>query len=375
VVKRGMVIVTVLALALLALGCGGGGDLPEGGVGQVGEVTITQEQLDAKVAEIQGQLQGQVPTKEESPEEFAQFEKQVLDYLITLEVVTQKAPELDVAVTDGDVDQQLEQIKTMFGGDEAKFEEALQEQNLTLESLKKNLREQELIKKVIEAVTADAEVSDDEVAAKYEENKDQYQVDETRKTRHILFSPGTVSDGGNADDQEWQAAKEEADQVRKEIMSGGDFGELAKEHSDDPGSKPQGGDLGNVGRGMMVPEFDEATFSLEKDAISEPIRTQFGYHLIQVQEINPAGTRSLDEMKEQLRAQLEDEKKREIWEDWLAEQRDALDVEVKDGMELTTTTLAPADEEAGGEEPAETPETPETPADEEESVTTTTSAE
>jgi foldase protein PrsA len=361
-----MVLLTVLALALLALGCGGG-DLPEGGVGKVGETVITQEQLDAKVAEIQAQLQGQVPNKEDSPDEFAQFEKQVLDYLVTLEVANQKAPELDVTVTDEDVDAQIEQIKGMFGGDDAKFDEALQQQNLTLDSLKKNLREQELIKKVIEAVTKDVEVSDEELQTEYDENKDQFEVDETRKTRHILFSPASLSEnpGGNASDEEWAAAKEEADKVRKEIMGGGDFSELAKEYSDDPGSKDRGGDLGNVSRGMMVPEFDDATFTLDKDAVSEPIKTQFGYHLIQVQEINPSATRSFEEMKEQLRSQLEDEKKREMWEEWLAEQKEALDVEVKEGMQLTTTTL-PADGAEGteGEEPAETPDTTEAEAPE-----------
>lgn len=375
VIKRGIVLLVIVALAVLAYGCGD--DLPDGAAAKVGDTIITNEQLDTRVKEIQAQLGGQVPTKEEDPEKFAEFEKQVLDYLITLEVVTQKAGELEVSVGDEDVNAQIEQIKQMFGGDEAKFEEALKNQNMTLDALKKNLREQELIKKVIEVVTKDVKVSDEDIQAKYDENIESYKVDETRKTRHILFSPGKISEDPSqqASDAEWEAARQEAEKVRKQILDGGDFAELAKQNSDDPGSKPTGGDLGEVSRGTMVPEFDEATFALEKGKISEPVKTQFGYHLIEVQEISPPTTRSLEEVKDLIRQELEDEKKREAWEAWVKSSKDDLNVQVKEGLELTTTTTAgeatSTTVAAGDEAPTETTAATETTTVNQETTTST----
>jgi len=344
VFRKLLVAAGILVLALLAFGCGGE-ELSSDLAAKVGETEITVDQLDTRVAEIQSQLGEQVPTEEQDPEGFETFRQQVLDYLITVELVNQKAAEAGLTVSDEEVDAQVEQIKSMFGGDETKFEEAIAEQKLTVAELRDNLREQELIKKMIEEATKDVSVSQEEVKASYEERKESLQVGETRKMRHILFSPGSLAEepGAKVTEAEWQAALEEAQQVREEIMGGADFAEMAKQHSDDPGSKEEGGDLGNVQRGTMVPEFDDAVFSLEEGAISEPVKTQFGYHLIQVQEINPERTPSLEEVQEALKAELEDEAKRVAWEDWLKNTREELNVVVQEGLEYVTTTTEAAD--------------------------------
>ncbi len=351
VFRKLLVVAGILVLALLAFGCGGE-ELSSDLAAKVGDTEITVDQLDTRVAEIQAQLGEQVPTEEQDPEGFETFRQQVLDYLITVELVNQKAAEAGIEVSEEEVDTQVEQIKGMFGGDDAKFEEAIAEQNLTVPELRDNLREQELIKKMIEEATKDVSVSQEEVEAAYEEKKDSLQVGETRKTRHILFSPGSLAEepGAEVTDAEWQAALEEAQQVREEIMGGADFAEMAKQHSDDPGSKEEGGDLGNVQRGTMVPEFDETVFSLEEGAISEPVKTQFGYHLIQVQEINPERTPSLEEVQEALKAELEDEAKRVAWEDWLKSTREELNVVVQDGLEYVTTTTEAVDATAATDE-------------------------
>ncbi len=352
VFKKVLAAAGIVVLALLAFGCGGE-ELSSDLAAKVGETEITVDQLDTRVAEIQAQLGEQVPTEEQDPEGFEIFRQQVLDYLITVEVVNQKAAEAGLEVSDEEVDTQVEQIKGMFGGDDAKFEEAIAEQNLTVEELRGNLREQELIKKMIDEATKDVEVSQEEIEASYEEKKESLQVGETRKTRHILFSPGSLAEepGAEVTEAEWQAALEEAQQVREQITGGADFSEMARQHSDDPGSKEEGGDLGNVQQGTMVPEFDETVFSQEAGVISEPVKTQFGYHLIQVQEINPERTPSLEEVQEALKAELEDEAKRVAWEDWLKSTREELDVVVQEGLEYVTTTTE------AGEQPADDPDT------------------
>ncbi|GAB4243870.1 MAG: peptidylprolyl isomerase [Thermoleophilia bacterium] len=348
--KKWFALFGLLVVLVAATGCPEGtADLPEGAVAQVGETVITRADLDQRIAEIQDQLGEQVPTEEDNPEAFEVFEQQVLDYMVTVEVVKQKAEEMGIEVTETEVEEQVEQIKSMFGGDEQAFEEAIAEQNLTPEKLRENLTEQALITKVIEEVTADVEVSDEEIASKYEEDPEHYKVGESRKTRHILISPEGMDSGSGEEisEEQWEAARQEADQIREEITGGGDFAELAKEHSDDPGSAEQGGDLGNITPGSMVPEFDEKVFSLEEGAVSEPVRTQFGWHIIQVLEINPERTLELDEVSDGIRAELLDQKKREAWEQWLAEAKEDLNVVIAEGLEYVTTTTTVPEAESG----------------------------
>ena len=129
---------------------------------------------------------------------------------------------------------------------------------------------------------------------------------------------------------------------------------MAKQHSDDPGSADLGGDLGEVmANGMMVQEFEDATFALEVGKISEPVRTQFGYHLIQVQEVTEGRTMTLDEVREQIKAALLDEKKRAEWDAWLTEARAQVGVVYRDDLAPLTTEAIGTDEEGDGEAPGE----------------------
>ncbi|MBY0506666.1 MAG: peptidyl-prolyl cis-trans isomerase [Bryobacteraceae bacterium] len=125
--------------------------------------------------------------------------------------------------------------------------------------------------------------SEADLQAYYEKNKDQYQK---VKARHILLrfkgSPVPVKEGQKDLTKEEALAK--AQELKKAIEGGADFAELAKKESDDAGSGANGGDLGAFGRGMMVPPFEQAAFSLPIGKTSDPVESQFGYHIIQVQE-------------------------------------------------------------------------------------------
>lgn len=338
-IKKCAVAAVLLVLAAAALGCGGG-DLPKDAAAQVGETVITTADLDARVAEIQAQMPGKTPDPATDKEGFKQFQAQVLDYMITLEVLGQKSAELGVTITDEDVQAQLDSVKQMFGGDEAAFEAALKEQNLTLDQLLKNLRERELLNKAAEAATKDVTVSDEAIAAYYDEHKADFEKPASRTARHILFAPG---EGGDAQaehtDAEWETARAEAEAARKRIMDGEDFATVARELSEDPGSKEQGGDLGEVSKGVMVPAFEEAVFSMAAGEVSQPVKTQFGYHVIKVESVNEARQQTLDEVKEQIKAQLLDEAKKTTWETWLKDAKTALKVVIGADY-VTTTTLA-----------------------------------
>lgn len=149
-------------------------------------------------------------------------------------------------------------------------------------------------------------VGDDEIRAYYEANREQFTQQERVRARHILLR---VEDPSQADAVEARLAD-----VRARIEAGEDFAALAAELSDDPSSKARGGDLGFFGRGAMVPEFEQAAFDAAPGELVGPVRTNFGFHLIEVLERQPGGTRTLDEAREEIQARLVAERAAELAE-------------------------------------------------------------
>jgi peptidyl-prolyl cis-trans isomerase D len=142
-------------------------------------------------------------------------------------------------------------------------------------------------------------VSSEQIAQYYQGHQKDFQVPEGVKVRHILIKVPT-----GADAKTDAAAKQKADNLLKQIKSGSDFATLAKANSDDPGSKEQGGDLGLIQRGVTVPEFEKTAFGLQPGQVSDVIKTQFGYHIIKVEEKQTAHLKPLDEVKAQILATL-----------------------------------------------------------------------
>ncbi len=147
------------------------------------------------------------------------------------------------------------------------------------------------------------QVTDAEVQAYYKQHQDEYQVKDQVKVRHILIA---VPQGADAKTD--AAAKAKAEDLLKQIKQGGNFAELASKNSDDPGSKAQGGELGWLDRGKTVPEFDKEAFSLAPGQTSGVIKTQFGYHILQVEDKKTAHERPLDEVKPEIVPVLEQQK-------------------------------------------------------------------
>ena len=166
----------------------------------------------------------------------------------------------------------------------------------------KLLRENTLANAQLEKMRESIKISDAEAKAKYDERKAQL---ERAKARHILIafqgSPAAPAEGALTDD----AAKAKAEEIRTKIANGADFVELAKAESHDTVSGANGGDLGEFSRGQMVPEFDQAVFTAKAGELAPVVRTQFGYHVIQVQE---KGLVPFEEVREQIETELRQEK-------------------------------------------------------------------
>lgn len=179
-----------------------------------------------------------------------------------------------------------------------------------LDKLRKKILAQKLLEAKIIEKTA---VTEDEAKKYYEENKSQYTAPEQVNAAHILIS---VKDWNN--EAEVKAAQEKAETLLKQIKGGEDFAEAAKENSDCP-SRTKGGELGFFYKGQMVPEFEEAAFSLNKGELSGIVKTKFGYHIIKVIDKKPSKQKDFSEVKDEIEEQLLKEKQKEAFDKYSSE--------------------------------------------------------
>ena len=176
-----------------------------------------------------------------------------------------------------------------------------------LESVTKEILTSMAMNKALGDVT----VTEEDAKKYYDENKDAFSVPPTVSARHILVS-----------------TEEEANKVREEINNGLSFADAAMKYSSCP-SKEQGGNLGEFSKGMMVPEFEKASFDAEIGAISEPVKTQFGYHLIVVDSKNEGSVKSFEEVKNSVVNELLKKAQHKKYEDLLQQLEGKYGVERK----------------------------------------------
>lgn len=320
-IKKLLLVLSMLVLAVVLAGCGG---LPKSAVAEVDGKVITREDLDKAVEELKAQYGDSLPASD-TPE-YAEVQKQVAERLVNEEILWFEADKLDLTVTDEEINQQLDQYKEQSGGEDA-FNQKLEENNLTIDRLKDQIRKSLLFQKLYPEVTKDAEPVTDEQALKYyNDNPTQFQQPEMRTVSHILVADEAT-----------------ANAVKTRLDAGEDFATLAKEVSTDPGSKDKGGDLGEVpteGSGF-VPEFETAMNTLAVGQVSAPVKSSFGFHVIKVTAVKPAGTQTFEEVKEELKQGLVMENERVAFEAWFEGVKGNYTVEYAEEFRPAPTNTTP----------------------------------
>ncbi|HOB23178.1 MAG TPA: peptidyl-prolyl cis-trans isomerase [Bacillota bacterium] len=220
---------------------------------------------------------------------YAEMEKQVgaqiLQNMIIESLIMQEVERLKLSITDADIAQQLEMLRMQFPNEQS-FQYALM--GMSQENLYAQLKIQAALWKL---GTRNVKVTEEEMKQYYEENKDDYKEPETVRARHILVK-----------------TEEEAKKIIEALDAGEDFAELAKAHGLD-GTKDRGGDLGYFSYEEMVPEFSAAAFALEVGQYTkEPVQTQFGYHVIKLEERNEEKQYTLEEVKDSVQLAILSEK-------------------------------------------------------------------
>ena len=306
--KISRLVLLLCALVTIALaGCGGDEDVPADAVAVVDGEEISRSDYEALINQAKKSYANQ---KREFPaagsQEFQTLRNQAVQFLVQREQFEQEAGELDVEVTEKQLDARLTQIqKQYFGGDKAKYEKQLKDQGVTAKQVRDEIRAQLFSERIFARVTREVKVTDQQIEDYYAKNKAQYSQPESREVRHILVK-----------------TKARADDLAAQLESGGDFAALAKQFSQDTGSKANGGKL-TISKGQTVAPFDKAAFALKKNEISAPVKTEFGFHIIQpLSETKPAKVTPLKEVKASIRQQLQQTEKNEAMTKWVDELKD-----------------------------------------------------
>lgn len=230
---------------------------------------------------------------------------QVLDSMIALKIVNLEAAKQNIVVNEEEVQAELQKYYDYYGGEEA-FKETLKASGHTIQDVREdtvaNLQVEKLLEKNIT-------ISDEEIQTYFAENQDSFAKPEQIRASHILVEN-----------------LERANEVKTKLNGGADFAQLAREYSNDTSNKDSGGDLGYFAQEQMVAEFDEAAFSLAIGEVSDPVQTDYGYHIIKVTDKKAAEPPNYENSKDEIRKTLLEEKTQAAYAGWMDELMQQYDV-------------------------------------------------
>jgi foldase protein PrsA len=318
--------VAALATSILCLafaGCSGGGS-SGGDVASVNGQKIGRAEYDAKLEAL--------------PQA-----KAVLNQMVQGALIEQYARDNHIDVSDADVQKKEDDIKAKYPP--GQFESILKAQNLTEDDVKRILRQQATLEK---AVSANIKVSDADIKAYLDKNHATLDTSEQVRARHILV-----------------ADEKTADMIEAKLKAGGNFADLAKQYSTDPSSKAKGGELGFFSKGQMVAPFQDAAFKQPINAVGPPVKSPFGWHIIQVEERKPAHVATLADTSDKIKTILTTQQQQQQMPTFLAGLRSKANIQIYDDkLKDAIPPAAPPQPSASGAAPAASGAAPAaTPAD------------
>lgn len=249
--------------------------------------------------------------------------KRTVDRLIDEHLIEKEIEGVKTEISQEEIDKEFNKFKERFPNEQA-FEAFLTRNGLTADEMKKNLKKDLKLRQIL-SEKYDIEVTEKDAKEFYDKNKARFERPEQVKARHILITTEKGADQATLD-----AAKEKAEKIAKEAKKPGtDFAELAKKESQGP-SASRGGDLGYFARRRMDPKFSEAAFNLKPGEISDPVKTNFGYHIIKVEDHKEASTVPYEEAEEKIMVQLERQQTRDAMKKFLDELKKDAKIERKE---------------------------------------------
>jgi peptidyl-prolyl cis-trans isomerase C len=280
---------------------------PNDVIAEVDGFKLTRAQLDLEVKKKMQEMQGKIPA-DKITQATAALRKELVDDFVVRTLLLNEANRRKIIATDKEVADRLNSMKESLPPG-ATMEEFLKKSGVSSEQLRQEITLGIRISKLVNTTkTAKATPSEKEIQQFYKNNKEKFRMPESVHARHIL-----IAKTAGEDEKSKTAKHEKAENLRKQLLAGSDFAEVAKANSDCP-SKAQGGDLGTFSKGQMVKPFENAAFSQKKNEIGPVVETDFGYHIIQVIDHQPSKIQSLDkETKLKISAFLKQKKNYEAF--------------------------------------------------------------
>jgi peptidyl-prolyl cis-trans isomerase C len=279
---------------------------------------VERWEFDNAVKRLEARAGGSIPAERRD-----EILRGILDQLVAYHLLAQEARARKFAAADQDVETRVADIRKNFP-DEGAFTQAIAAQGLTVDHLRAQTRTNLEVQKVIDAeVSSKVSVQDTDVSAFYQQNLERFKQGESVHASHILI---TVPQGATPEQK--SAARAKAAAALKQVRGGADFAAVARAQSQDPGSAPNGGDLGFFPKGQMTPAFEEAAFKLKAGAVSNIVETPFGFHIIKAVGRRPARTAPLDEVSGQIKDFLTQGQREQKLEQFIAQAKSKSKLEV-----------------------------------------------
>jgi peptidyl-prolyl cis-trans isomerase SurA len=248
---------------------------------------------------------------------------EALNMIIEERLQLQEGKKMGFIVDEDSIDAAVKSISQKNGIEEDQLLEILELEGRTLTSYRNKIRDQIMVSKISRfEIGSRIKVSDKEINDFYNDHQKDFWEDGKVRARHILF----ITEAGSSEEVRGQKLKQ-AKNILKKIKKGGDFAELAMKYSEDV-SAGDGGDVGYVTKGKMVPQFEEAVFSLKLGQVSDIVETDYGYHIIKIEEIIAGKTLTLKDAKDRISQIISMGKQKHVYEDWMRELKGSAFIEV-----------------------------------------------
>jgi peptidyl-prolyl cis-trans isomerase C len=248
----------------------------------------------------------------------------VVNRLVEQALILQEVKNRGIEITEDQVQAGVSQLKVMAGGDEA-FRNVLAENGISLEDVVRDTRTNLAVREFYNSVvTEPPAVAEADIQAFYDQNTDEYASQPEVRARHILIrtQPGM-------DEMQRAEARNRASQLLAQAGGDADFAELARTHSEDETTAPNGGDLSWFRQGRMVAPFDSASFALKPGQVSGLVETQFGYHIIKVEETRMSPRVTLEEARPNITSLVQQQKAQELFEAAVTDLRAEAQVDIR----------------------------------------------
>jgi foldase protein PrsA len=312
------VLLIAAALVFGTTGCGGSDGMPKDAVAVVGDETVTKDQLDRLLAQTRASAkQGRRKFPKEGTPQYRQIRDQLIQYLVRRAQLAAAADERDIEISDEEVEDRRRMIVAQaFGGSEKRYRERLAKQGVSEEQARADLEASLIQQELFNSLAKDVKVTDAEVRKHYDKNKRKYSTAAQRQIRQILVGRNQRA-----------LAQRLVDQLR----DGGSFAQLARRYSRDPRAKSSGGGF-EIAQGDASRAYERVVFSIPTGRIAGPVRTQFGWHVIEaLGPVRRGKTRPYAQVKEQIRQELLYEKRNDATSKYLVEIARETDVEYQAG--------------------------------------------